>query len=171
MREAGRVVGIARRARPHAAMEELDTALVTPEAGVEGDHRGAARGARRRQVTLIDRADWDAAAAEIVDGTAPWTLRRANLLVEGLALPRTEGARLRLGSECVIELTGECEPCSRMDAQLLGLSDALASGWRGGRTARVLVAGRVALGDAVVAEPAPTASAGASADHSTGGIG
>jgi MOSC domain-containing protein YiiM len=171
MREAGRVVGIARRARPHAPMEELAAALVTPEAGVAGDHRGVARGARRRQVTLIDRTDWQAAAAETMDGAASWTLRRANLLVEGLALPRTEGTRLRLGTECVVELTGECEPCSRMDAQLLGLSDALASGWRGGRTARVLVAGRVALGDAVVAEPAPTPPPDASADHSTGGIG
>lgn len=160
MPAAGRVVGIARRAGPHAPMEELDAVLVTPEAGVAGDHRGAARGARRRQVTLVDRADWDTATRETMAGTAPWTLRRANLLVEGLDLPRTEGACIRLGEHCVVELTGECAPCSRMDAQLLGLADALARDWRGGRTARVLVAGRVALGDAALALAAPPALSG-----------
>ncbi len=158
MAAAGRIVGIARRAAPRAPMEELARARLTPAAGVEGDSRGHARGARRRQVTLLARADWDAALAELGAVAAPWTLRRANLLVEGLALPRGEGARLQLGAECILELTGECDPCSRMDAQLPGLAAALAPAWRGGRTARVLAAGQVALGDAVVALEAASAA-------------
>ncbi|MGD9508823.1 MAG: hypothetical protein AB7I59_15885 [Geminicoccaceae bacterium] len=37
---SGRRLGIARRARPKAPMEELTEAMVTPERGVEGDFRG-----------------------------------------------------------------------------------------------------------------------------------
>lgn len=151
MPAGGRVIAIARRAGPHAPMEELAAAMVTPQSGVEGDHRGTARGARRRQLTLLDRADWDAATARTAAGTAPWTVRRANLLVEGMALPRAPGARLRLGADCVVEITGQCDPCARMDAQLPGLAGALAPDGRGGRTARVLVAGRVVVGDSVAA--------------------
>ncbi|PWR22198.1 MOSC domain-containing protein [Zavarzinia compransoris] len=143
----GRLIGIARRARPRAAMETLDQVEITATAGVAGDIRGRPG---KRQVTVLAAEGFAAAVAEIAPppAHAPWTLRRANLLVEGIALPRTVGARVAIGP-VVLEVTGETDPCSRMDAQLPGLTRALTPDWRGGVTCRVLQGGAIALGDTV----------------------
>ena len=145
----GTIAGIARRAAPRAPMEVLNSAEITVERGVADDVRGRLKpgGRNRRQVTLMERADWEAAIAQI--GVAlPWQLRRANLLVEGLDLPQRAGARLRVGS-ALLEITGECDPCFRMDAIAPGLAAALTPDWRGGVLARVLDSGDVAVGDEI----------------------
>ena len=142
---SGRLAGIARRARPKAPMEELADTLLTPERGVDGDFRGRPG---RRQVVLLSAEDWASAQAELGGEPSPWTVRRANLLVAGLALPREPGARLRIGT-ALVELTGECDPCERMDQQRPGLRAALEPEWRGGRTARVIAPGSVRRGDPV----------------------
>lgn len=127
-------------------MEELAEAMLTPERGLEGDCRGRPG---QRQVTLLAVEDWAAAQAELGEEPLPWTMRRANLLVGGVALARASGARLRIGS-ALVELTGECDPCRVMDLQRRGLRATLTPDWRGGRTARVIEAGPIRLGDAVV---------------------
>lgn len=143
----GRLAGIARRAVPKGPMEVLDTALVTLEGGVEGDCRGQLKpgGRGKRQVTLIERADWDAALAEI-DRDIPWQERRANLLVEAFDLPQIPGTRLRIGP-VLLETTVECDPCHRMDAIADGLQAALRPDWRGGACARVIEGGTIRIGD------------------------
>ena len=72
----GRLAGIARHAVPKGPMEVIDTAIVTLDGGFEGDVRGRVKpgGRGRRQVTLIERADWEAALAEI-DRDIPCWLR------------------------------------------------------------------------------------------------
>ena len=142
---SGRLAGIARRARPKAPMEELAEAELTPERGVAGDCRGRPG---RRQVVILSAEDWASAQAELGGAASPWTVRRANLLLSGLALPRQPGARLRIGV-ALLELTGECDPCERMDLQRAGLRRALEPDWRGGRTARVIEGGPVRVGDEV----------------------
>lgn len=152
---SGTLAGIARRAAVRAPMEVLDAAEVTPELGVVGDHRGRLKpnGRGRRQVSLMERADWDAAQAEI--GRAlPWFARRANLLVDGLDLPQRPGARLRIGAGLLLEITTECDPCYRMDEIAPGLQAALTPDWRGGALARVIEGGRVAVGDGIRIEDA-----------------
>lgn len=141
----GRLIGIARRAKPRAAMETLERVAISTEAGVDGDCRGKPG---KRQVTILAIEDFTAAIAEIAPPPtdAPWTLRRANLLVEGLVLPRVAGARVTIGP-VVLEVTGETDPCSRMDAQLPGLTRALTPDWRGGVTCRVIAGGTIGLGD------------------------
>jgi len=141
----GRLIGIARRAKPRAAMETLDKVAISIDAGVDGDCRGKPG---KRQVTILAIEDFAAAIAEITPppAEAPWTLRRANLLVEGLVLPRVAGARVTIGP-VVLEVTGETDPCSRMDAQLPGLTRALTPEWRGGVTCRVIAGGTISLGD------------------------
>lgn len=145
----GRLVGIARRAAKRAPMEVLERALVSLEAGVEGDFRGKPG---KRQVTVLSAEAFAAAIADIdpAPDHAPWTLRRANLLVEGVTLPRTAGARIAIGA-LVLEVTGETDPCQRMDEQLPGLTKALVPDWRGGVTCRVITPATVALGDPVSA--------------------
>lgn len=145
----GRLAGIARHARPKGPMETVGHVMVTLECGVDGDFRGAMKGQpHRRQVTLIEAADWAAAMAE-VGHNIPWQERRANLLVEGLDLPQTPGTRLRIGAEVVLEIASETEPCERMEALAPGLRAALSPGWRGGVCSQVVAAGMIAVGDMI----------------------
>ncbi|MBD3760448.1 MOSC domain-containing protein [Rhizorhabdus sp.] len=146
---AGRLIGIARKGRPHGPMELLDHVAIGIDTGVHGDHRGAVRPGRsnRRQVTILMAEDWTAALAEL-GAPVSWEQRRANLLVEGIVLPREEGVRVRIG-QAVLEITGECDPCRRMDAVADGLQRALRPEWRGGRICRVIEAGAVLVGDDV----------------------
>lgn len=148
----GVLAGIARRARTKAPMEVTASVLVTPERGIEGDHRGVIRpGAKgKRQVSLMERADWDAAMVEL-GRDVPWWERRANLLVEGLDLPQTPGHLLRIG-DVLLVVTGECDPCVRMEAVAPGLEAALTPDWRGGALARVLTGGMIAVGDRITVE-------------------
>jgi MOSC domain-containing protein YiiM len=143
----GRLVSIARRDRKRAPMEVLDRARITGDAGVEGDFRGRPG---KRQVTVLASEDWQAACAEL-GRSLPWTDRRANLLIEGIPLPRRTGSRLVIGA-AVLEITGELDPCSRMDEASDGLREALTPDWRGGVTCRVLADGDVRVGDAVDTE-------------------
>ena len=144
MSRTGTVQAIARHAASRAPMEPLDAVAVSAEAGLDGDFRGRSR---RRQVTLIAAEDWQAACAEL-GVTLDWTLRRANLLVAGLALPREAGTVVRVGG-VTLAVTGQTEPCARMDEQHAGLRAALTPDWRGGITCRVVAGGAIEVGDVV----------------------
>jgi MOSC domain-containing protein YiiM len=145
----GRLAGIARHAVPKGPMAVIDAAIVTLDGGVEGDARGRIKpgGRGKRQVTLIERADWDAAMAEI-GRDIPWQERRANLLVEDFDLPQIAGTRLRVGP-VLLEITIECDPCHRMDAIADGLQAALKPDWRGGVCTRVIEGGTIRIGDTI----------------------
>ncbi|ABD26406.1 conserved hypothetical protein [Novosphingobium aromaticivorans DSM 12444] len=151
---SGRLGGIARHDRPRGAVETLDHVSVSRELGVRGDLRGAIRPGKsgRRQVSLIEAESWQAALAALqlsADQWLPWHVRRANLLVEGIRLPREAGKVIAIGSTLRIETTCECDPCSRMDEILPGLKLALMLDWRGGVLGRVLTDGEIAIGDEV----------------------
>ena len=138
------LIGIARRDKPRAPMEELPRARVTTSAGIEGDCRGTTED---RNVTLIFREDWEAACRDL-GRDLPWVTRRANLLVEGLTGFKRVGAQLKVGS-ALLEVTEENPPCRVMDILAEGLRTALQPEWRGGVACRVLQDGVVALGDTV----------------------
>ncbi len=145
----GRLGGIARHARSRGPIEVIDHVSVSVEAGLAGDFRGAVKpgGRGRRQVSLIEAKDWDWAMAAL-GHSLPWWHRRANLLVEGLDLPQVPGARLRIG-DVVLEITQECDPCSRMEEVAEGLKAALTPDWRGGALAKVIAGGDIAVGDRI----------------------
>lgn len=146
----GTLAGIARRERKRARMETLERAEVSTETGVAGDWRGRPG---PRQVTVLSAAAWRDACREL-SADLPWILRRANLLVEGIDLPHSTGAIIGIGPVRLL-VTGEIDPCSRMDEQHPGLTDALRPGWRGGVSCTVLAGGAVAVGDPVTLEPPP----------------
>jgi len=158
MTSDGRLIGIARRVRPRAHMEEVAAVDVAAGAGLDGDHKGLKF--PRRGVTILSREAWEAAIADLADLAGPvplaWTVRRANLLVEGVRLPQAKGAIVKVGP-LLLEVTAETFPCSRMEASHRGLLRALAPDWRGGVTCRVLEGGPIAIGDgvAIVSSPKP----------------
>jgi MOSC domain-containing protein YiiM len=140
---SGVLRAIAWKAKPRQPMLTAGAALITSAHGVTGDFRGAP-GAR--QITILFEDDWRA-ACEALGVDLPWTVRRANFLVAGLANPRAAGGRLRIGA-AAFAITGETDPCGNMDRQQEGLRAALTPDWRGGLTARVITGGDVAVGDA-----------------------
>jgi MOSC domain-containing protein YiiM len=147
---AGRLIGIAVRSGHRAPMQTLERACVAVGGGVEGDYKGAKH--PRRGVTVLAREAWEAALAALPfePDAAPlaWTARRANLLVEGIALPRAIGGIVRVGP-VMLEVTYPTTPCRRMDEARPGLLRALYPDWRGGITCRVLEGGDIMLGNGV----------------------
>ena len=152
--EPGRLGGIARHDRSRGAIETIDHVMVSTSQGVHGDFRGAARPGKstRRQISLIEADSWAAAMADlglVGEAALPWHVRRANLLVEGLRLPREAGRVIAIGESLRIEVTCECDPCSRMEEIAPGLKAALTPEWRGGVLGRVLTDGPIAIGDQI----------------------
>ena len=114
--------------------------------GVAGDARGVRAG---RQVTVVFREGWEAACRDL-GVELPWTTRRANLLIEGVPVPR-QGRRLVIG-DAVLEVTQETQPCQVMEAAHRGLREALTPEWRGGVCCRVVQGGTIRIGDRVDVE-------------------
>lgn len=133
-----------------APMEEIERGLISVDGGLEGDHKGPKF--PKRRITILSREDWETALMDLTDlagpVSLPWTTRRANLLVEGVRLPRARGGVIRIGP-VVLEVTYPTQPCKRMDEAHDGLMKALHPEWRGGVTCSVVEGGEVALGDAV----------------------
>lgn len=145
----GELVGIAIRDAKRAAMRELQSATVTPDAGVADDFRGKPG---KRQVTLLSADVWNTVCAEL-NSDLPWTIRRANLLVAGIDLPKSAGETIQVGP-VKLRVTMETDPCSRMDEQHDGLRAALTPDWRGGVCCEVLSGGDISIGDSVQLETA-----------------
>ena len=142
---AGSVLGIARRHVKRGPMLTLQQVEISTAAGVKGDTRGRPG---PRQVTVLAASAWVEACADAATDL-PWFARRANLLIEGLDLRFSTGAILHLGDGIQLLVTGELEPCQRMDEAAPGLCLALAQDWRGGVTCLVRRGGALAVGDSV----------------------
>lgn len=142
----GRLVWIGLRPARRAPMRSVPEAGLEPGLGLDGDRwRGQPSGAR--QVTLVAAEHLDAIAGFLgLAAVAPERLRR-NLVVAGINLPALKGRRFRIG-RAVLEHSGECHPCSRMEEEF-GEGGYTAVRHHGGITARVIEGGTIRLGDAV----------------------
>jgi len=141
----GRVEWIGLRPARRAAMQVVEAASLDPEAGIAGDRYAGRSG--ERHVTLIQRENLAAIAAHLgVDFVPPEQLRR-NIVVSGINLLALKDRRFRLGA-AVLEMTGDCHPCSRME-EIFGPGGYNAVRGHGGITARVLEGGMVEIGDAI----------------------
>lgn len=126
-------------------MNEVLCANVTQLSGVEKDVFGRQG---KRQVTVLSKLQWQQACRSI-EVDLPWTTRRANLLVDDLVFSSTDvGKHLQIG-ELLLEITGETDPCEKMEIAHAGLEAALTPEWRGGVTCRVLNDAMIHLGDEI----------------------
>jgi MOSC domain-containing protein YiiM len=144
--QPGTVVWLAVRPARGAAMVEVADARLITDHGLEGDV-SSARSGHKRQVSLI-QAEHLPVIAQLLgrDEVRPEWLRR-NLVVRGINLLALRHARFRIG-ECVLEGTGTCDPCSKLERSL-GHGGYNAVRGHGGILARVIEGGTVHLGDAV----------------------
>jgi len=99
----------------------------------------------KRQVTLIDESRWREAQDQLGIEVDPRT-RRANVMLRGIDLERTNGRLLRIGT-CVLRIYGETRPCEQMEEAQAGLREALRPRWRGGAFAEVVTSGTIRIGD------------------------
>ena len=146
----GRLDWIGLRPAHRAPVQVVGQAVLAPGRGLEGGRwRGTPTGAR--QVTLMAAEHLAAIAGFLgLDAVDPAWLRR-NLVVSGLNLLALKGGRrLRIGGPGgpVLECSGECHPCSRMEEEF-GPGGYNAVRGHGGITARVVSGGTIRLGDAV----------------------
>lgn len=139
------LLDIAFRPKSKAQMQTKVETMVSKIAGVEDDFRGKPS---KRQVTVLSLEQWQLACDEIKTQLS-WTIRRANLLVDGITFsPNMVGQQIKIG-QLILLITRETDPCPRMDAQHQGLTQALTPNWRGGVCCQVIAEGRVKIGDEV----------------------
>ncbi|WP_293912809.1 MOSC domain-containing protein [Deinococcus sp.] len=104
-------------------------------------------GPGKRQVTLIQAEHFPVMAALAGLQTVTPDLLRRNIVVSGISLRALGDRRFWVGG-VLLEGTGECHPCSRMEENL-GPGGYNAVRGHGGLTARVLGGGVIRLGDTV----------------------
>ena len=147
----GRVewIGVSRGFRQ--SIEPQLEVTVAVGTGIDGDYHSRKRPCGKRQVTLIQSEHFDVIAAKTGKDSVSPELFRRNIVVRGIELASLIGRRFRIG-EALLEGTGPCTPCSRMDENL-GEGGRLAMKGLGGLTATVIEPGRIRRGDPVMADP------------------
>ena len=127
-------------------VQSVNEVTANPDTGLEGDHfKKSSTG--KRQVTLIQQEHLDV-VARILGKTdiAPKSLRR-NIVVSGVNLLALKHQQFEVG-EVLLETTGICAPCSRMEENL-GAGGYNSMRGHGGITAKILQGGQIKLGDTV----------------------
>ncbi len=145
---SGTLLNIAMHTASRSPMIELDATTIALGTGLANDFRGKPG---KREVTVLSKERW-AEACEALGAELPWTLRRANLLIEGIDFDNVLGKQLRIG-EVLLKVNGECEPCRRMNEAHKGLKKALKPRLRAGLLCSVFVPGEVKKGDTVAVVP------------------
>ena len=107
-------IGIARARR--APVDVLASAVLESGTGIEGEHH-ASGGRSKRQVTLIQFEHLDVVARLLGRECIEPELLRRNLVVSGINLLALQASRFRVG-DVVLQGTGPCDPCSRMEENL-----------------------------------------------------
>lgn len=145
----GRVEAIYLRPARGEPVVQVAQADAVAEVGLAGDR---SRGGKR-QLSLIQAEHLPVIASLVGLAEVDAALLRRNVVVSGINLtalkPMLKGQSLLIRlDEAVIELSGECAPCSRMEA-VLGLGGYNAMRGHGGFVARIVQSGRVRVGGEV----------------------
>lgn len=144
--QIGRVEWIGVRPARGEAMIALEEVLVSLDKGLVGD-RFNGRFNSPRQVTLIQQEHLSVIAACLHREAITPALLRRNIVISGINLLALKGKSFHIG-DAILEFTGHCHPCSKMERQL-GSGGYNAMRGHGGITASVHKAGLIRLNDPV----------------------
>lgn len=143
--QRGSVQWIGVRPARNAPVEVIARTTIVANHGLTNDHYANTGGSR--QVTLIQAEHLDAVASILGVATVDPSAVRRNIVVRGINLLALKNRQFFVG-EALLEFTGLCHPCSRME-KTLGPGGYNALRGHGGITARVLKSGDLKIGDAV----------------------
>ena len=122
--------------------QEVREAWITA-VGLEGDHGRPGK----RAVTLFQDEHLPVIGAMLGQGAINPALLRRNLVISGVNLNALKGRQVAMGG-AVLEITGVCAPCSRME-EALGKGGYSAMCGHGGWCASVVAPGKITVGDSV----------------------
>jgi len=145
--QVGRLDAICLRSERMGVVSTVDEAQVMTSCGISGDHRISKKSGGKRQVTLIQAEHLQAVASMLHRESVPPEIIRRNLVVSGINLLALKGKQFYVG-EVLLEFSGPCEPCSRMES-VLGPGGYNAMRGHGGITAKVIAGGTIRKGDRV----------------------
>ena len=143
--QSGKVEWLGIRPERRGAVMTPTSVCASAEHGLEGDHYSGSSG--KRQVTLIQAEHLLAVASILQHEKIDPALARRNIVVSGVNLLAFADQQFQIG-EAILEMTGPCHPCSRMEENL-GHGGYNAMRGHGGITARVVKSGTIQLGDTV----------------------
>ena len=144
--QVGRIEWIGLRESRMAPMKVVDVVAAQVGQGLEGD-RFSGTAESKRQVTLIQAEHLHVLATLLDRESIDPALLRRNIVVRGVNLLALQHATFAVGA-AVLQGSGGCHPCSRMEAAL-GPGGFNAMRGHGGLTARVLEPGLIRVGDEV----------------------
>lgn len=144
--QSGKVVWIGIRPQNRQPMEVLEDTFANI-GGLTNDRANKGNPNNKRQVTLIQAEHIKAVASFLGEGNIDPALIRRNIVVEGINLNALKDKQFRIG-EAILEMTGFCFPCSRMEENL-GKGGFNAMRGHGGITCRVIEEGKIKIGDEV----------------------
>jgi len=128
-----------------AELNSVKQAEVSIESGLIGDHYTGK--SRKRQVTFIQAEHLQAVASFLQKEQIDPRLTRRNIVVSGINLLSLKEKQFQIG-EVILETTGLCHPCSRMEENL-GEGGYVAMRGHGGITTKVIRGGSIKVGDVV----------------------
>lgn len=144
--QTGAVTWIGVRPNRKMPLQVLTTVEAITDCGLAGDHYAGKPGSKR-QVTLVQAEHLTAVASMMqLSALNPGLIRR-NLVVQGINLLALKDRQFWVGN-VLLEYTGPCHPCSRMEENL-GAGGYNAMRGHGGITARILQGGIIKLGASV----------------------
>lgn len=148
--QTGTLERITVRSKHRGELTDSSEAEATVGVGLVGDHRSTrpANPTNKRQITLI-QAEHLLTVASLLGQNAPIDLKltRRNLLVSGINLLALKDKHFYVGA-ALLEYSGLCHPCSRMEENL-GTGGYNAMRGHGGISARVIESGVLKVGDAI----------------------
>jgi MOSC domain-containing protein YiiM len=131
-------------------MQTVESAELTVQVGIRGDHYAGKAGSDR-QVTLIQAEHLSVVAQFLGQAEIDPVMTRRNLVVSGINLIALKHCVFSIG-DVLLSGTGACAPCSKMEYNL-GTGGYNAMRGHGGITASVMRGGTIQLGASVIARP------------------